>query len=168
MTAAELTGWHIHAGKVQPTYFYRFQPHVMDEAVELPVQYGAFNHFKIVGDEKGMDCYVNGAHVQRAELLWFPQTPAVATEDGDTVILKVVNYADREEKVEITADCQLESAFSVDRMSQRPEARNSFDDPFCVTPEKLVLTGAGNSFVYRAPAWSLNILKLKKRKKAGV
>ena len=87
---------------------------------------------------------------------------AADTEDG--VILKIVNFADAEEPVEITLDCDVESAYTVGLLTGKAEDENSLEEPEKVRDVRLEKEGAARRFTYLAPALSVNILTLKKKR----
>ena len=78
------------------------------------------------------------------------------------MIVKIVNFSDSPEPVEITLDCDVESEYTVGLLTGGATDENSLEDPEHVHDVLLQAAGASRSFTYEAPALSVNILTLKK------
>lgn len=154
--------WDLRDGKssVQQRNFWR--PKADPDARDVSLKYGEFNHLKVVTRPDGYDCYLNGELIHQAMLPTYPLIATVATTDEETVYLKVVNVSDALQDVEVALDCNVESDYVAEVIAAAPDARNSLDDPNNVSVRTSALTGAAQSFVYRAPASSVSVLKLKK------
>ena len=89
----------------------------------------------------------------------------VATDTDEQVIIKIVNFGDREEPVEITLDCDVEPEYTAGLLTGNATDENSLDDPEHVHDILLQATGASRCFTYEAPALSVNILTLTKSRR---
>ena len=110
-----------------------------------------------------MTLEVNGETVGTEELPSYPAMGTVATDTEDRVILKIVNFSDREDAVEITLDCGVEPDYTVGLLTGGAEDENSLEDPEHVRDVLLRYSGASRRFTYTAPALSVNILTLTKK-----
>ena len=132
-------------------------------SVDAEVSLGEYHLYKVEAHDDGFDCYIDGRLVHQAKVPQYPSVEASATTDEDSVIIKLVNITGTAVPVEIELDCQVESEYTVQVLSNTDaEARNTLDKPDAVAPETRVLSGAGESFTYEAPAYSLSVLVLKK------
>ena len=121
-----------------------------------------FNHLKYTVSGHTVTLEVNGEEIGAEELPSYPAMGTVATDAEDSVILKIVNFSDREEPVEITLDCDVEPDYTAGLLTGNATDENSLEDPEHVHDVLLRLSGASRSFTYAAPALSVNILTLKK------
>ena len=121
-----------------------------------------FNHLKYTVSGHTVTLEVNGEEIGAEELPSYPAMGTVATDAEDSVILKIVNFSDREEPVEITLDCDVEPDYTAGLLTGNATDENSLEDPEHVHDVLLRLSGASRSFIYAAPALSVNILTLKK------
>ena len=121
-----------------------------------------FNHLKYTVSGHNVTLEVNGEEIGAEELPSYPAMGTVATDAEDSVILKIVNFSDREEPVEITLDCDVEPDYTAGLLTGNATDENSLEDPEHVHDVLLRLSGASRSFTYAAPALSVNILTLKK------
>ena len=74
----------------------------------------------------------------------------------------VSSFSDDAEPVEIELDCDVKPDYTVDLLTGNATAENSLEFPDNVHDISVRSTGASRSFVYQAPALSVNILKLAK------
>ena len=126
-----------------------------------------FNHLKYTVSGHAVTLEVNGETVGTEELPSYPAVGTVATDTEDSVILKIVNFGDREEPVEITLDCDVEPDYTAGLLTGNATDENSLEDPEHVHDVLLRLSGASRSFTYTAPALSVNILTLAKNRSRG-
>ena len=97
------------------------------------------------------------------ELPHYEEIQAVALEDADNLIIKVVNIAEEERDIVITLDCPVETEYRAGVLTGEPSDRNTLENPETVTEHWNTLTGADAAFTYQAPASSVNVLCLKKK-----
>jgi len=155
--------WTVEGGEGRANYLYRYQEHALSEAVKLPLRMGQFNTFRIVTDDTGFDCYLNGEHIQRVQDRSFGKITAMTTQDEGEIQIKLVNFTAQAEPVGVELDCAVEDDYEADVLSGPPEAKNSFAAPTAVAPRTVKKKGASSSFMYDAPAWSFSVLRLKKK-----
>ena len=129
--------------------------------VNLPA--GGFVRVRCEVREDHLYCAINGEEVVSCELPNYPSMCSVATDTDDEVFLKIVNFAETEDAVEISLECEVESAFTVSRMTGKADAENSLEAPDHVCDERLSLEGASKEFTFRAAPLSINVLRLKKK-----
>jgi alpha-L-arabinofuranosidase len=106
---------------------------------------------------------VTGETVDTAELPFYPAMGTVATEDDERVYVKIVNFADSAEPVEITLDCDVEADYTVGLLTGNATDENSLEDPVRVSDTVVRGSGASRAFTYTAPALSVSVLELVKR-----
>ena len=104
----------------------------------------------------------NGELIDTVELPVYPAMGTVVTDTDDQVFIKIVNFSDDAEPVEIELDCDVKPDYTVDLLTGNATAENSLESPDNVHDISVRTTGASRSFVYQAPALSVNILKLAK------
>lgn len=155
--------WTIQNGVATPELAHWSQDKPIGESVEVPVKYGEYTHIKVETRHDGFDCYIDGEMVQSVQFESHPSMAAAVTQDEDEVIVKIVNLSDKPDAVEIAADCDLQSDYIAEVLTaDSPKAENDFEAPRKVAPQTKMLTGASGNFVYEAPAFSMNVVKLKK------
>ena len=155
--------WTIKDGVSTLTEFHFPKPTDLVEPKSVSLKMGEYNTFRYTVTDTHMELYINGELVQRAQKPHFDAFASVVCDDEHEVIIKAVNMAGEADAVEITLDCPVESAYEVLLLTGEPTAENSFEKPENVHDVTLSLTGASQSFVYEAPAYSINILRLKKK-----
>ena len=131
--------------------------------VKVNVRYGEYNTFKYVSTGKVVCFYINGERVMNADIPSYPTIQSVALDSDEEIIVKVTNIAAEPDDIEIMLDCEVESAYIANVLTGNPYASNSLDGPENVHDESRALSGAGKRFIYRASAYSLNVLKLRKK-----
>jgi len=131
------------------------------EDVELKLENG-WHDFKVVTFKGGYDCYVDGVKVQTANLPSYPAFEAVADVSDSEVIVKIVNFTGEDNALEVNLDCDVASDYTAQVLAGDPDAENSLNDPENVAIVEKALSGAGKTFTYNAPAYSLSVLRLKK------
>lgn len=163
MRFLEVSRWILSDGK---SYVARdsFPAKAISEAKEVSLKEGEFNHLKYTVSGHEITLEVNGEVIDTVELPYYPAMGTVVTDTDDEVIVKIVNFADEKEKVEITLDVDVESHYTVNILTGAAEDENSLDAPERVCDKILQAEGASRSFTYEAPALSVNALRLKKIK----
>ena len=78
------------------------------------------------------------------------------------MIVKVVNFSDEREPVAISLDCDVKPDYTVGLLTANATDENSLEAPENVHDVLLQASGASRSFVYEAPALSVNVLTLTK------
>ena len=162
MRFLEVSRWILSGGK---SYVARdsFPPKPISEAKEVSLKKDEFNHLKYTVDGHFVTLEVNGETIDRVELPSYPAMGTVATEDDGHVFVKIVNFADSAEPVEITLDCDVEENYTVGLLTGNATDENSIEKPENVRDVTLQASGAARAFVYEAPALSVNILTLTKK-----
>ena len=108
---------------------------------------------------------VNGEEIDRAELPTYPGMGTVVTDDEEQVIIKIVNFSDEKEGVEITLDCDVEEEYTIGLLTGKATDENSLEAPEHVRDAELQASGASREFTYEAPGLSVSILRLNKKRK---
>ena len=161
MRFLEVSRWILSGGK---SWIARgsFPPVPTSEAADVRLVQNAFNHLKYAVSGHTVTLWVNGEEIGTAELPSYPAVGTVATDTDRQVILKIVNFSDREEAVDITLDCAVEAGYTAGLLTGGAEDENSLDAPEHVHDILLQCSGAAERFTYRAPALSVNVLTLTK------
>ena len=162
MRFLEVSRWILSDGK---SYVARdsFPPRPISEVKEVSLKKNEFNHLKYTVDGHFVTLEVNGETVDMVELPSYPAMGTVATEDDGHVFIKIVNFADSAEPVEITLDCDVEENYTVGLLTGSATDENSIEKPENVHDVTLQASGASRAFIYEAPALSVNILTLTKK-----
>ncbi len=162
MRFLEVSRWILSGGK---SWIARgsFPAKPISEAKDVPLRMNEFNTLKYTVAGHRITLEVNGETVDTAELASYPAMGTVATATDGTVILKIVNFGDAEEPVEITLDCDVEPEYTVGLLTGGATDENSLEEPEHVRDVLLQAGGAARNFVYTAPALSASILTLKKK-----
>ncbi len=166
MRFLEVSRWILSGGK---SFVARgsFPPAPLSEPKGVRLRMNAYNRLKYTVSGHFVTLEVNGETVDTVELPYYPAMGTVATDSGDSVILKIVNFSDEPEPVEIALDCGVKPDYTIGLLSGNAEAENSIDEPEAVRDMVLQASGAARSFVYEAPAMSVNVLTLAKEKPDG-
>ncbi len=135
----------------------------LSAAVKSDLEVGAFNHFRYEADGKKMQLYLNGKLLHETAVPAFRAITSVACDTDSEIIIKAVNISEEEQDIEITLDCEVEEQYEVSRISGDKTAENSFEKPMNIHDTNYRLNGAAREFVYKAPALSANVIRLKKR-----
>lgn len=155
--------WKIENGKSVTRVPGPFEsPLTEKEKVSVDIPYEKFNHYKIVCDAFGYRCYINGNQVHQKKHTLYPLLHSVATQDENRIYLKVVNVGEKEEKVQISFDCEVKEDAWAEVISAKPEEVNSFEDKDNVSARYQVIKAA-SEFVYNVPAYSVNVLVMEKK-----
>ena len=161
MRFLEVSRWILKDGK---SFVARdsFPPRPISEPKDVLLEKNAFNHLKYTVSGHRITLEVNGKVIDTVELPSYPSMGSVATDTEDKVIVKIVNFADTPETVDITLDCDVASAYTVGLLTGGAEDENSLENPENVHDVLLQAEGASCSFAYEAPALSVNVLTLTK------
>lgn len=162
--AVDYCDWSFKGGiaSVNSTRWFFDQP--LGEEVKVDIPYGEFFKFKIVSQPDGFDCYMNDHLIQKARFTPFVTTAVSALDDEESVIVKIVNFNDVPADIRICLDCPVESKYQVELLESKSyKDTNTLEEPEKVIPKTVEMFGASSNFIYKLPAYSLNILTLKKK-----
>ena len=161
MRFLEVSRWILSGGE---SYVARdsFPPKPISEARKVSLKMNAFNHLKYIVAGHTVTLEINGEKIDTVELPSYPALGTVATDTEDTVILKIVNFSDQNEPVEIILDCDVKTDYTVGLLTGKATDENSIDCPENVHDVLLQASGAGRFFAYDAPALSVSVLTLTK------
>ncbi|MBE6934985.1 MAG: alpha-L-arabinofuranosidase [Ruminococcaceae bacterium] len=154
--------WVIEDGMSSVNDGVGWRPVNLVENIPTALRYGEYNRLRMETDGETLRCFVNDELVAEVAIPTYPAVQAVALDDGDGVIVKLANIADCDQDVEIDLDCDVESAYIEEILTGDPDGRNSLDEPLNICDKRYERTGAARRFVYRAPAYSVSVLILKK------
>ena len=162
MRFLEVSRWIISDGK---SWVARdsFPANPISEPKPVRLERNAFNRLKYTVSGHNFILEVNGETVDTVDFPSYPAMGTVATADEKQVILKIVNFGDSDEPVEIALDCDVEPDYTVGLLTGKAADENSLDDPEHVHDVQFQASGASRSFTYTAPALSVNILTMKKK-----
>lgn len=132
-----------------------------------PLRQQEYNHFHYEVDGRKMRLSVNGTLVHEVQVPGFSSLASVVTDTCDEVIIKAVNFLAEPDPVEITLDCEVEEDYEVVFLTGEKDAVNSFENPECVSDRTERRSGASACFVYEAPAYSVNIIRLRKKNESS-
>ena len=166
MRFLEVSRWILSGGT---SYVAResFPPKPYSAPKPVRLETGAWNHLKYTVSGHTVSLEVNGETIDTVELPSYPAAGSVVTDTEDSVIVKIVNFADREDPVGITLDCGVAPDYTVGLLTGNAGDENSVDNPENVRDVLLQATGASSSFTYNAPPLSVNILTLRKTGKGA-
>lgn len=154
--------WVIEDGMSSVDEGISWRPEKIVKDIPTVLRYGEYNRLRMETDGDTVRCYVNDELVAEVAIPSYPAMQSVTLDDGDGVIVKLANIADFDQDVEIDLDCDVESAYIEEILTGDPDGRNSLDDPLNISDKRYERTGAARHFVYRAPAYSVSVLILKK------
>lgn len=161
MRFLEVSRWILSAG-VSWVARDSFPAKRISEPKKVSLKMNAFNHLKYTVEGHTFILEVNGEAIDTVDFPSYPAMGTAATADEDSVIVKIVNFGDSEEPVEISLDCGVEPDYTVGLLTGNATDENSLEDPERVHDMLLQATGASRNFTYTAPALSVNVLTLKK------
>ncbi len=161
MRFLEVSRWIISDGR---SFVARnsFPAKPISESLDVNLKKGEFNHLKYSVSDHFLTLDINGEIIDRVELPYYPAMGSVVTDTDEEVIIKIVNFADEAEPVSIALDCDVKSAYTVNILAGNATDENSLETPDKVNDRILQAEGASRSFVYEAPALSVNALRLRK------
>ena len=163
MRFLEVSRWILSDGK---SWVARdsFPPRPISAAREVRLKMNGYNHLKYTVSGHRVALEVNGEAIDTVELPSYPAMGCVATDTEEKVIIKAVNFADTPEPVEIRLDCEVEPDYTVGLLTGNATDENSLDTPENVHDVLLQASGAAGCFTYEAPALSVSVLTLTKKK----
>lgn len=139
-------------------------PQPMSEAKDVQLKLGEYNKIHYVLTRKQVSLYLNDELIEVVELPNYPSMCSVVTDTEEEVIVKVVNFAEAEDDVTISLDCNVCPEYRVELMTGNAEDENTLDEPEKVHDIVKEMTGASKEFIYTAPALSVSVIILKKQK----
>lgn len=154
--------WTIEGKESRLTAGVGFRTYNLAEPAPIELACGVYHAFQMESDGKVLRCKADGELIAEVELPHYDEIQTIALEDGDEIIVKIVNIADEEKPVEICLDCEVCGSYERGILCGDASAVNTLEEP-----EKLIdrwsrESGAAKHFVYKAPASSVNVLRLKK------
>lgn len=148
--------------------FYRQAGGVRDTLrtpVPYPFQSNRWYHVKIACKGERIGCFVNDTLVQEATLPGIPSLVSTAALDKEThtIILKVINTTQHEEKTELDLQgADIKNTAEIIQLTGDPKARNTYEKPDAVVPEKKEITfSLRGPKIYNFPPNSITVMKLK-------
>ncbi len=162
MRFLEVSRWILSGGK---SYVARgsIRTTPLSETREVLLKKNDFNHLKYTVSGHSVTLEVNGETIDTVELPSYPAMGTVATDTDENILIKIVNFSDAAEPVEITLDCDVKEDYTVGLLTGCATDENSLEKPQYVHDETIQASGAAKTFVYEAPALSVNVLKLTKK-----
>jgi len=155
--------WSIGGGESKCQSGFGFRAADLCEPVKAEPRYHAFNRLRVEMKQNSFECYLNGVKLHEAELTSYPMITGAASATQEEVILKCVNLSDAEQEIGIHLDCDVEAIGKATVLTGKRHARNTLEHPETVAPVDVTIEDAGKDFSYRAPAYSLNVIVLKKQ-----
>lgn len=120
---------------------------------------------KVVCKDEAVSCYVDDKLVHEVVLPPLPSLVSVATleKETNTIILKVVNTTQHEEKTELNIKgASVKNDAEILQLTGDPLVRNTFDNPTRIVPvSKNITFSLGGPMVYSFPPNSITIMKMK-------
>ena len=161
MRFLEVSRWILSGGK---SFVARgsFPPAPISAPKNVTLEPDAWNHLKYTVAAHAVTLEVNGTEIETVALPSYPAVGMVATDTEDSVIVKIVNFGDREEPVAVSLDCDVKPEYTVAMLTGNATDENSLECPENVHDVLLHASGAARSFVCKVPALSVNILSLRK------
>lgn len=148
--------------------FYRQAGGVRDTLctpVPYPFQSNRWYNVKIACKGEQIGYFVNDTLVHEAILPGIPSLISTATLDKEThtIILKVINTTQHEEKTELDLQgVSIKNTAEIIQLAGDPEARNTYSKPDAIVPEtKEISFSLSGPRVYNFPPNSITIMKLK-------
>ena len=160
--------WKLEKGR-SATRVPRFfdKPLSEEEQVPVSIPYGEYNHYKMVCQPCGYECYINDRLVQKKTHVLHPLINALAVQDKEKIYLKMVNVDEEDREVRICTDCAVTQEVLAEVLAADPGAVNSFEDKEHVSAVCRRIPG-GSEFTYRIPAHSVNVLVMEKEGRKSV
>ena len=134
----------------------------LTEDFAISVKPGEYHRFGYETDGKQIRLYVDGELQKEISIPYGPAFVSVVTDTKDEIIIKAVNFAGDVDPVSITLDCQVQGVYTVTLLSGEKGDENSFEEPEKVKNITVNMHGASSEFVYKAPPYSVSVLRLKK------
>lgn len=142
-------------------------------AVPFRVEPGTWNLYTISITDAAIECRVNGALVNEVPLKPVPAVCAVCTLDTgkNEIVAKLVNVTNSVHETEFRIQgvgAVLPEASLVVLSSDSPRDENGFGQPDKVIPREQTFAGAGRTFTYPVPPFSVVIMRIKVAGSIGV
>jgi DUF1680 family protein/alpha-L-arabinofuranosidase len=145
--------------------------HEAGRSVTGSIETGRWYDIRIEAQKGKVRCFLDGKKIHEfSEAETAPSTMyacAGRVEATGEVVVKVVNVSEsaQETQVELAGAGKVEpTGTAIVLTSARPDDENSLDEPTRVAPITSEFKGAGTSFKYTFPPYSLTILRLKAAK----
>lgn len=142
-----------------------FRPEPVAESREVVLRYNEYNKVHYDLKETEVSLYLNDELIQVVELPHYQSMCSVVTDTEDEVIVKIVNFSEEKDAVEIHLDCDVASEYIASVLTGAADAENTLEDPEHVHDITMAMKGAGRDFVFNASGLSVNVLRLKKSSK---
>ncbi|MCM1190579.1 MAG: alpha-L-arabinofuranosidase [bacterium] len=152
--------WTVAEGMSSLTAGVGFRKYALTKPVPLELEEGVYHRLAMEAEGGRLRCMADGRIVTEIELPHYDELQSIALEDGNDVLIKLVNIADEEKAVEISLDCEVESGYLKSVITGQPSDCNTLQEPEKVTDKKSGETGAARVFTYKAPGSSVNVLRL--------
>jgi len=131
----------------------------------FPFQSQKWYRIRIECKDEFISCYVNDTLIQHVVLPPMPSIVAVATQDKEnkTIILKVINTTQHEEKTSINVrGASVRNSAQVIQMKGDPSDKNTAKSPNKIVPINQKISFAiGGPMIYKFPPNSITIMKLR-------
>ncbi len=154
--------WKIAEGKSTTRFRHMFDPDAVTDEKDVEIDYTKFNTYKVVADHYGYTCYINDVEVQSHKHNLHPAVYSVTTTDDENIIVKLVNASEAEECATVEFDCEIGKEYTAEVLAATPESQNSMENKLNVSPVLKTFECDGKAIDYKLPAYSVNILKVKK------
>lgn len=136
---------------------------ILDQEKDVKLNVDEFNRFRYTTDGKKLLLYVNDELIHEIEIPSFQALNTVVSDTDQEIIIKLVNMAEQDDEVVINLDCDVLDEYRSYLLTAHKMAENSFEYPENVHEVEHVRKGAGKNFIYKAPALSVNVLRLVKK-----
>lgn len=155
--------WKIKDGRSSLTEKSYPKPIALTGEVSVELTAGAFHKFKYTADGREINLFIDGKFIQKAEIPKFPAMASVVCDTEEEILLKLVNIASEPDDITVKLDCEVENVYEVSLLTGEKQDENTIERPQKVQDTRVKLEGASSRFCYRAPAYSLNVLRLRKK-----
>ncbi len=159
--AVQPVRWSICNGECKLIAGIGFRKYDMTEPVNVLLEKGRYHKFKMESDGENIFCYIDGEKVMEAELTHYDEIQTIALEDGDNVILKIVNIAEKENTLQINMDCEVDTKYRIGTISGEKSDKNTMDNPEKVVDVWREGEGASKCFEHTVPGNSITVLVFK-------
>lgn len=133
------------------------------EKTDLNIDYTKFNNYKVIANNFGFECYINGQLVQKKVHQLHSIINSVTTTTKDEIITKLVNVTDKEIDVLIELDCDIQSDIKVEIIQGNLDEVNSMESKNNISAKSIIFDKGEKSFVYPVKQYSINVLNMLKR-----
>ena len=135
----------------------------LTEDFPLCIEPGRYHHFGYETDGKTVRLFIDRKIVREVEIPSFPAVSSVTTVTEDEIFIKLVNMEGKTDPIEISLDCGVEREYEAVLLTGEKTAENTFEEPEKVSDKTVKMEGASKKFIYEAPAYSVSVLRLKKK-----